>query len=53
MIEKLQNIIFKEAMDKYVECHNAIRQIIEDSIGTVDSDVVDKIMCVIIENYKV
>jgi len=53
MIEKLQNLIYKEAHDKYVECHNAVRHIIEDNIGLVENDVVDKIMFVVIKNYKI
>ena len=52
MIEKLQNIIYKEATDKYVECHNAVWHIIEDNIGITDSDVIDKIMYVVLKNYK-
>ena len=43
----------KEANDKYIECHNAVRLLIEDNVGTIDSDVVDKIMFIIIESYKV
>lgn len=53
MIEKLQNILYKEATDKYVECHNAVRHIIEDSIGTTESDVIDRIMFVVLKHYKV
>ena len=53
MIKELQNIIYKEANDKYVECHNAVRHFIEDHVGTIENDVVDKIMVAILERYKV
>lgn len=53
MIKELQDIIFKDETHKYVVCHNDIRHIIEDNLGTVEGDVVDRIMLVVIKNYKV
>ena len=51
MIDKLKGILYKDANDKYVECHNSVRHIIEDNIGTTESDVIDRIMFVVMKHY--
>ena len=52
MLIELQSIIYKEENDRYVECHNAIRHIIEDHIGTAESVVIDEIMLAVLKRYK-